>query len=135
MYKSYILYCRCFCVRKVQSSREEFVYKHCHVAKALFTVASVDAIVIQTVLQYRYKQDFFGETVKQAKKKKLFVQTFKWYYEGNKCMQTKSRYFYFLVLFSAYHTEMSWRKNHRGVRKQVSLRMKNENSVIISEVS
>ena len=51
------------------------MYKHCRVAKALFTVASV---VIQTVLQYRYKQDFFGETVKQAKKKKkLFVQTFK----------------------------------------------------------
>lgn len=46
------------------------MYKHCHVAKALFAVASVDAIVIQTVLQYRYKQDFFGETVKQAKKKR-----------------------------------------------------------------
>lgn len=36
-----------FCVRKVQ---DKFVYKHCHVAKALFTVASVDAIVIVTVL-------------------------------------------------------------------------------------
>lgn len=36
-----------FCVRKVQ---KELVYKHCHVAKALFTVASVDAIVIPAVL-------------------------------------------------------------------------------------
>lgn len=33
-----------------QSSREGFVYKHCHEAKALFIVASVDAIVILTVL-------------------------------------------------------------------------------------
>lgn len=33
-----------------QSSREEVVNKHCHVAKALFTVASVDAVVILTVL-------------------------------------------------------------------------------------
>lgn len=33
-----------------QNSREEFVYKHCHVAKALFTVASFDGIVILTVL-------------------------------------------------------------------------------------
>lgn len=33
-----------------QSSREGFVYKHCHVAKALFTAASVDAIVILIVL-------------------------------------------------------------------------------------
>lgn len=54
LYNFFILYKHCFCVRKVQLCtkfhRREFVYKPCHVAKALFTVASVDAIVILTVL-------------------------------------------------------------------------------------
>lgn len=68
-------------------------YKHCHVAKAPFTVASVDAIVILTVLQYRYKPDFL-EKLSSRQKKCLFKRS-KRYYAGNKCMQTKSR---FLVL-------------------------------------
>lgn len=38
------------------------------VAKALLTVASVDALVVLTVLQCRLLKEFFEKTIKQAKK-------------------------------------------------------------------
>lgn len=48
----------CFSLRTVEFCTT-LVCKHCHVAKAPFTVASVDAVVIGTVLQYRCKQESF----------------------------------------------------------------------------
>lgn len=51
-------FCLFFSLRMVEFCTT-LVCKHCHVAKAPFTVASVDAVVIGTVLQYRCKQESF----------------------------------------------------------------------------
>lgn len=54
-----------FCVRKVQ---KEFVYKPCHVAKALFTVASVDAIVVVNSIIVQIETQEFLEQLSSRQK-------------------------------------------------------------------
>lgn len=62
---------------------EEFLSGN--VAKALLAAASVNHVVVLTVLQYRLQQEFW----KNCQSQKMFVPTFRKYYEDNKCMQTK----------------------------------------------
>lgn len=73
-------------------------------------MASVDAIVILTVLQYRHKRDFLEKLSSRQKKtkKKLFVPTFKRYYAGNKCMQTQSSLGFGLFVLHTNGKDASW---------------------------
>lgn len=72
------------------------------VAKALLTVASVDALVVLTVLQCRLLKEFFKKNYQTGKK--MFVPTFRRYYENNKCMQTKSHPIVLFFFFSDHVT-------------------------------
>lgn len=72
-----------FSVRTVEFSTT-LVCKRCHVAKAPFTVASVDAVVIGTVCC----STDVNRTQKncQASKKRNVCSNIQRYYAGNKCM-------------------------------------------------
>lgn len=60
------------------------------VAKALLTVVSFDALVVFTVLKYRLQKEFLEEV---SNIPKMFVPTFRRYYEDNKCMQSPTLWF------------------------------------------